>query len=169
MSTPPPMSIDEVNHLDATSFSILFGDVAEHSPWVAERAWPKRPFRSVDDLHAAMAAEVDAASLDEQLLLLRAHPDLGARAKMSDASASEQSGAGLDSLTHDEFERLRRLNAVYRETFAFPFLYAVKGGTKHDILKALEGRLSSSREEELAEALRQVSRIARFRLQELIA
>ncbi|MCM3880805.1 MAG: 2-oxo-4-hydroxy-4-carboxy-5-ureidoimidazoline decarboxylase [Vicinamibacterales bacterium] len=163
------MTLAEVNALDRAGFVKEVGWVFEHSPWVAERAWPRRPFRSVDDLHAALAAEVDAASPDEQLLLLRAHPDLGARAKMSDASASEQSGAGLDSLTHEEFERLRRLNAVYHETFAFPFLYAVKGGTKHDILKSLEGRLSSSRDEELAEALRQVSRIARFRLQELIA
>ena len=88
---------------------------------------------------------------------------------MSDASTNEQASAGLDSLTSEECERLRRLNAAYRDTFGFPFLYAVKGSTKHDILKALEARLPSSREQELAEALRQVARIARFRLEELIS
>ncbi len=79
---------------------------------------------------------------DEQLALLRAHPDLGAaRRAMSDASSREQAGAGLDALTRDELERLRTLNAAYREKFGFPFLYAVKGSTKHDILNALERRL----------------------------
>jgi 2-oxo-4-hydroxy-4-carboxy-5-ureidoimidazoline decarboxylase len=163
------VTLPEVNALDRAGFVTQIGWVFEHSPWVAARAWAKRPFRTLDALHEALTAEVEAASLDEQLALLRAHPDLGTRAKMSGASASEQSGVGLDSLTHEEFERLRRLNDAYREKFAMPFLYAVKGSTKHDILRALEGRLGSSREEEFAEALRQVSRIARFRLQELIA
>jgi 2-oxo-4-hydroxy-4-carboxy-5-ureidoimidazoline decarboxylase len=87
---------------------------------------------------------------------------------MSNASAREQAGAGLDSLTPEELTRLQRFNAAYREKFGFPFLYAVKGSTKHDILKALEARISAGHEEELAEALRQIVRIARFRLEALI-
>jgi 2-oxo-4-hydroxy-4-carboxy-5-ureidoimidazoline decarboxylase len=145
------------------------GWVFEHSPWVAERAWIEKPFASVDDLHRAMAAAVTAATPEEQLSLLRAHPDLGARASLSTASATEQAGAGLDHLTPEEFEHLRRLNSAYRDKFGFPFLYAVKGSTKHDILKALEARLPASREREMAEALSQVARIARFRLEELIS
>jgi OHCU decarboxylase len=162
------VTLDEVNVCDRAAFSQRVGWVFERSPWIAERAWARKPFRSVDELHAEMTAQIDAASLDEKLALLQAHPDLGARMKMSDASTSEQAGAGLDDLTHEEFERLRALNAAYRDRFGFPFLYAVKGSTKHDILRALEARLRSSRDQELAEALRQVARIARFRLEELI-
>ena len=87
---------------------------------------------------------------------------------MTDASASEQSGAGLDSLTVDEFERLQQLNQAYRTKFGFPFLFAVKGSTKHDVLAALAGRLSATPDHELAEALRQVCRIAWFRLQDVV-
>jgi 2-oxo-4-hydroxy-4-carboxy-5-ureidoimidazoline decarboxylase len=163
------VTLDDVNAFEREVFVERVGWVFEHSPWIADRAWAKKPFRSLGELHDAMTAEVDAASVDEQLSLLRTHPDLGSRAKMSEASTSEQAGVGLDSLTPEEFERLHRLNTAYRDKFGFPFLYAVRGSTKHDILRALESRLPSSREQELAEALRQVARIARFRLEELIA
>jgi 2-oxo-4-hydroxy-4-carboxy-5-ureidoimidazoline decarboxylase len=163
------MTLREVNASDRPRFVEKVGWVFEHSPWVAERAWIEKPFASVDDLHRAMAAAVTAATPEEQLSLLRAHPDLGARASLSTASATEQAGAGLDHLTPEEFEHLRRLNSAYRDKFGFPFLYAVKGSTKHDILKALEARLPASREREMAEALSQVARIARFRLEELIS
>jgi len=163
------MTLREVNASDRPRFVEKVGWVFEHSPWVAERAWIEKPFASVDDLHRAMAAAVTAATPEEQLSLLRAHPDLGARASLSTASATEQAGAGLDHLTPEEFEHLRRLNSAYRDKFGFPFLYAVKGSTKHDILKALEARLPASREREMAEALGQVARIARFRLEELIS
>jgi 2-oxo-4-hydroxy-4-carboxy-5-ureidoimidazoline decarboxylase len=163
------VTLAEVNASERSRFVEEVGWVFEHSPWVAERAWTRRPFASLDELHRVMAAEVAAASTDEQLSLLRAHPDLGTKARVSNASRTEQAGAGLDHLTADEFERLDRLNVSYRDKFGFPFLYAVKGTTKHDILKALEARLSATREQELAEALRQVARIARFRLEELIS
>ena len=153
--------------LDRQRFVDAVGRVFEHSPWVAERASAHRPFASVCALHEAMIREVAAAGADEQLALLRAHPDLGAKARMTSASASEQSGAGLDQLTPAEFDALIRLNTAYRDTFGFPFLYAVKGSTKHDILKALERRLASNRGDELGEALRQVYRIAGFRLEEM--
>ncbi len=110
-----------------------------------------------------------SASVGEQLALLRAHPDLGTRARMTEASTGEQAAAGLDSLTAEEFDRLHRLNAAYRLKFGFPFLFAVKGSTKAVILEALERRLAARDEDELAEALRQVFRIARFRLESAIA
>jgi OHCU decarboxylase len=163
------VTLDEVNACDRAGFVSRVGWVFEHSPWIAERAWARKPFRSLDELHAEMTAQMAAATLDERLSLLRAHPDLGTRIKMSDASTNEQAGAGLDSLTPEEFQRLRGLNAEYRDKFGFPFLYAVKGSTKRVILKALVDRLPSSRDQELAEALRQVARIARFRLEELIS
>jgi 2-oxo-4-hydroxy-4-carboxy-5-ureidoimidazoline decarboxylase len=163
------MTLVEVNACDRARFVEKIGWVFEHSPWVAERAWMKKPFASLGDIHRAMTAEVSAASPEEQLSLLRAHPDLGARGALSAASATEQAGAGLDQLTPEEFERLRHLNSAYRDKFGFPFLYAVKGSTKHDILKALEARLPASPEREMTEALTQVARIARFRLEELIS
>lgn len=162
------MTIDDVNSRDRSGFVEAVGWVFEDSPWVAERAWALRPFHTVDALHDAMVSEVASATAEEQLALLRAHPDLGARAKMSDASTVEQMRAGLDNLTRPELERLTALNAAYRDKFGFPFLYAVRGATKEDILYALEKRLPAPREAELEEALRQVYRIARFRLEGLL-
>ena len=162
------MTLGELNASDRDRFVDALGWIFEHSPWVAERAWKQRPFSDVDALHAAMTAEVAAAPRDEQVRLLRAHPDLGTRVRMSDASVGEQAGAGLDRLTAAEFERLQRLNTAYRERFGFPFLLAVRGSTKHEILDALEQRLGRAREEEFAEALRQVYRIARFRLENVV-
>jgi 2-oxo-4-hydroxy-4-carboxy-5-ureidoimidazoline decarboxylase len=162
------MTVAELNALDRERFVDALGWVFEHSPWVAARAWERRPFRDIDGLHSAMTAEVSAATRDEQVRLLRAHPDLGARARMSDASVGEQAGAGLDRLTAVEFERLQRLNTAYRDRFGFPFLFAVKGSTKDQILDALEERLGRAGDEEFAEGLRQVYRIARFRLEDIL-
>ena len=159
------MNIDELNHLSKKEFVEKLGWIYEGSPWVAERAWAHGPFASLDALHAAMVAEVEHASTDEQLALLRAHPDLGTRVKMSGASVSEQSGAGLDHLTPEEHQELIQLNTGYRDEFGFPFLMSVKGCTKDDILKNLRERVAGSREEEFRTALEQVFRIARHRLE----
>ena len=161
-------TIDDLNGTDRASFLQAVGWVFEGSPWVAERAWDLRPFASLDALHDAMIATVAAATMVEQLDLLRAHPDLGARVAMTEASTREQSGVGLDTLARDDVDRLQALNKAYREKFGFPFLYAVKGGTKQDVLNALERRLTSARDAEHKEALRQVYLIARFRLEEVV-
>ena len=162
------MTLDQLNTGDRDGFVGALGWIFEHSPWAAERAWRRRPFASVEALHRALFEEVVASSPEEQLALLRAHPDLGSRARMTPASTGEQTGAGLDRLTPDEFDRLVELNTAYREKFGFPFLFAVKGRTTHDILAALAVRLRASRDDEVAEALRQVSRIAWFRLQDVV-
>jgi 2-oxo-4-hydroxy-4-carboxy-5-ureidoimidazoline decarboxylase len=162
------MTLDELNASDRDGFVAALGAIFEDSPWAAERAWRHRPFASVEALHRAMIVEVSASSRDEQLALLRAHPDLGTRARMTEASAGEQAGAGLDRLTPDEFDRLQQLNATFREKFGFPFLFAVKGSTKHQVLAALAARLPASLDEEFEEALQQVFRIAWFRLQDAV-
>ncbi|MGP0070643.1 MAG: 2-oxo-4-hydroxy-4-carboxy-5-ureidoimidazoline decarboxylase [Bryobacteraceae bacterium] len=154
--------------MDRLGFVAAIGWVFEHSPWVAERAFDARPFANLDALHAAMIQQVDRATPAECLELLQAHPDLGARARLSAASSNEQSGAGLDGLTPVDFEQLQRLNTAYRARFGFPFLLAVKGSTKHDVLRALQARMEATPEDEYREALRQVYRIARFRLEGLI-
>jgi 2-oxo-4-hydroxy-4-carboxy-5-ureidoimidazoline decarboxylase len=146
--------------LDRQALVARFSAVFEHSPWVAERAWARRPFASFDRLHAAMVESMRAATPVEQLSLLRAHPDLGARMNMSETSVAEQASAGLDRLRPDDFQRLQQLNTDYRAKFAFPFLFAVKGSRPDQILEAVRT--------EFDEALRQVARIARFRLEETL-
>ena len=163
------MTLATLNKCDQRQFIDAVGWVFEHSPWVAERAWQNRPFASVDALHDAMTQEMFAAAPAKQLTLLRAHPDLGARARMSDASTTEQSGAGLDSLTPFQYERLRAQTSEYGRRFGFPFLYAVKGSTIDEILAALDERMASDPAAEFNEALRQVMRIARFRLDATVA
>jgi len=152
--------------MDRETFVAALGGVFEHSPWVAERAWPRRPFAGVEALHQAMVEQVVGALLEEQTALIRAHPDLGTRARMSSASSGEQAGAGLDNLTLEEYEQLHRLNSAYREKFSFPFIYVVKGSTRQDILSALERRLSNDPAAEHAMALAQIYRIAQNRLEE---
>jgi OHCU decarboxylase len=161
---PFSLTLDAINALDQQRFVAALGWLFEHSPWVAERAWKARPFSSIDALHAAMVSVVATAESKEQLALICAHPDLGARAKMTDASIGEQAGAGLDQLTSGEFELLQSLNSAYRLKFGFPFIYAVKGAGKHEILHALEQRLSCDAASERKTALEQIGRIAWFRL-----
>jgi len=163
------MTIGDLNALDREGFVAALGWIFEDSPWVAERTWTARPFANLDALHAAMVGQLIRATREEKLALLCAHPDLGTRARISPASTDEQAGAGLDQLTPQEFEFLQEMNSAYRKKFGFPFLYAVKGSTKHDILRALQLRLGASPEEEFEEALRQVQRIARFRLLESVS
>jgi 2-oxo-4-hydroxy-4-carboxy-5-ureidoimidazoline decarboxylase len=171
------VTVAELNAAGRDAFVGTVGWVFEHSPWVAERAWEHRPFASCAILHETMTRVVADADRSEQLALLRAHPDLGTRFRtagsfgggpITDASAREQSGAGLDRLTRDDFDRLDQLNAAYRDRFGFPFLFAVSGSTPARIIEALESRLPRTYDEELLEALRQVARIARFRLEGLL-
>ena len=161
------MTLAEINGLDREGLVKQLGWVFEHSPWVAEAAWDAAPFASIEELHGAMTAAVAAAPVERQTELIRAHPDLGARARMSSASVGEQAGAGLDRLTADEYARLQELNSAYRERFGFPFIYAVKGSGKHEILRALTERLSETVEAEHSCALEQIYRIAQFRLEDL--
>jgi len=161
------MTLDDLNSLSQSAFIDQLGWVFEDSPWVAERAYHRRPFAGLDALHAAMRDAVEAASRDEQLELLLTHPDLGAKLQLSAASLSEQTGAGLHQLSEDETGMLRQFNSDYRRKFGFPFIYAVKGSPAHDILMAMQIRLDNTPDEEFHEALYQVYRIAYFRLEQV--
>jgi 2-oxo-4-hydroxy-4-carboxy-5-ureidoimidazoline decarboxylase len=160
------MTLRELNALtdngDRDAFVAAIGWVFEDSPWVAQRAWDARPFASMEALHQEMVRQVQSATRDEQLALLRAHPDLGTRARMSAASTNEQAGARLDQLTPQECDELQK----YRNKFGFPFLFAVKGSSKGDIMEALRRRVAADVEAEVAEALAQVYQIAWFRLED---
>jgi 2-oxo-4-hydroxy-4-carboxy-5-ureidoimidazoline decarboxylase len=162
------VTLGELNASTKDEFVQAIGWVFENSPWVAERAWRRCPFSSFDDLSTKMIREVQTAKEGEQLALLRAHPDLGTRAKVSASSAAEQSGAGLDQLSTKEFDLLQRLNGEYRKKFGFPFLFAVKGSDKTTIIDALRRRVTSTPEQEFQVALGHVFRIARFRLEDTV-
>lgn len=144
-------------------FLARYGGVYEHSPWVAEACWPPP-----EDLVGAMRAVVDAAPRERKLALIRAHPELASRAKMAEASVKEQAGVGLDQCTPAEFEAFQRLNAAYNARFGFPFIYAVKGATRAEILAAFEARLRNDPEIEFETAIAQIHRIAGFRLADLL-
>lgn len=163
------LTMTDINAMPLGQFMNELGWIFENSPWVAEAAWNSRPFANIDRLHAAMIDSVQHASRDRQLALLRAHPDLGLRGRISAASQSEQSGAGLDQLTPDDHNNLVSLNQAYRDKFGFPFLLAVKGSSGDQILSALEQRLHSPQDSEFLEALSQVYRIAGFRLLDTVA
>jgi 2-oxo-4-hydroxy-4-carboxy-5-ureidoimidazoline decarboxylase len=163
------LTIENLNRGDRAAFVGALGDVYEHSPWVAERAWSERPFSSVEDLHDSMARTVRDASREEKLELLRAHPDLGERTEMTDASEGEQAAAGLDELSPEQYETFERLNGTYRERFGFPFVMAVSGERPDAIQEAMEARIEHSRSEEFRTALDEVGTIAGLRLEEILA
>jgi 2-oxo-4-hydroxy-4-carboxy-5-ureidoimidazoline decarboxylase len=163
------MTLAEVNAMAGSAFVERFGDVAEHSPWVAERAETQRPFVRVDAMVAAFQAAIRDAPEARQLDLILAHPDLAGRAAMAEESRREQAGAGLDQLSTDEFARFTDLNSRYRERFGIPFILAVKGADKHQILDNFAARLGNDRDTELAIALEQVCRIVGFRIAERVS
>ncbi len=158
-----------VNSLDIEAFSARLGGIFEHSPWVARAAYAVRPFPSIAVLHATMVSVVAHSGPDRQLALLRAHPELARPASLTAASASEQGGMGLDRLNAEEAALFDARNAAYREKFGFPFIIAVRGQKdRAAILAAMTARLDHTAEEEIAAALAEVAKIARFRLDDLI-
>ncbi len=166
------LTVAVLNALDAAGFAERLGHVFEHAPWVARRVADRRPFASREALHRAMVAVIGEAGEDEHLALLRGHPDLAGRAaiagQLTADSTKEQAGAGLDRLTAAEYDRFHALNRAYREKFGFPFIVAVKGLTKNDILATYEKRVGNDRAAELRTALEQVGRIGSFRLADIV-
>ncbi len=166
------LSLAAVNALDRAGFVAALGGVFEHSPWVAEAVWPARPFATVGALHRAMVEAVANAGRARQIALIRAHPELAApedrAAPLTDFSRAEQAGAGFDAADEDERRRQAALNARYRARFGFPFVIAVRGRGRAEILAALEARLENDRESEIATALDEIAQIAAFRLNDLL-
>ncbi|HLT77105.1 MAG TPA: 2-oxo-4-hydroxy-4-carboxy-5-ureidoimidazoline decarboxylase [Ferrovibrio sp.] len=164
-------TLAELNAMSEADFVAALGDIFEHSPWVPQRAAAKRPFSSLDSLHGAMVDVMWAASEDEKLALLRAHPQLAGReadaGTLTAHSTSEQDSVGLTRLTPEEKQRIVALNAAYLERHGFPFIIAVKLRTKSQIFAEFERRLANDREKEFATALCEVGKIARLRLEAL--
>ena len=162
-------SLDAINAMSPVAFLAAFGDVAEHSPWVAREAAAFRPFARREDMIGHFEAALRGANRDAQLALIRAHPDLANKAKLTADSTKEQAGAGLASLTPEEFARFTELNTAYKQRFGFPFIFAVKGATKQMILKSFEARIGNSLDAEFETAIAQICRIFRFRLEDRVA
>lgn len=172
MSTQP-LTLAAVNRMDEDAFVASFGDIAEHSPWVAKVAERARPYLDRTAMVAAFVEAVGEAEQEAQLALLREHPDLAGRAaiagELAPESRNEQTGAGLDRMTAEEYDRFSRLNATYRDRHGIPFILAVKGATKDQVLAAFEARLDNPADIEFATALTQVQRIIRFRLEDRVS
>ncbi|WDZ75626.1 2-oxo-4-hydroxy-4-carboxy-5-ureidoimidazoline decarboxylase [Ensifer adhaerens] len=159
---------------DRDAFVARFGGVFEHSPWVAERAFDRAAAAGLmaGNVHSALCQAFRAALPREKLAVLRAHPDLAGKlavaGKLTADSTAEQASAGLDRLTSEEHQRFTALNDAYTKKFGFPFIIAVKGLTKGQILAAFESRIDNSPEEEFETACAQVEKIARLRLQSML-
>jgi len=157
-----------VSELSQAEFAQALDGIFEHSPWIAERTWQRRPFADAVTLSEALAQTLMAASQAEQLALIKAHPELAGKAaiagELTAESAGEQAGARLDACTPEEFARLHALNAAYRERFGFPFILAVRGLDRKTIIERFAQRVACEPAEEFAEALRQIVRIASLRL-----
>ncbi len=155
--------------MDTHDFIARYGAVYEHSPWVAEKvAIIASDLRSVERIADLMADCVDNADIDTQLALIRAHPDLAGKAQIAGEltvdSTAEQSSAGLDQCSRVEYEKFQALNDAYKDKFGFPFVMAVRGSTRGQILDAFSARLKNDYEVEFETALAEIHKIARLRL-----
>ncbi len=162
------------SQLSREAFVAAFADIYEHSPWVAEKAYDLGLDSSVDQietLHQRMSDILLSADHASQLALINAHPDLAGKAavqgQLTEASTNEQAGAGIHQSTAEEFQRFTELNEAYKAKFAFPFIMAVKGSDRHQILAAFETRIHNPADVEFKCALAEINKIALFRLLQL--
>ena len=167
-----PVALSQLNNESLEGFIAACGRLFEHSPWVAARTWPRRPFASLAALHEELVSTMGRAGHDEKVALIRSHPDLVGRlaagSALSAESAQEQAAAGLDSLSQEDAERFTEYNKEYKEKFGFPFVICARENKKEAILRAFPRRLAQSREQEIATALSEIAKIAWLRLQDAV-
>ncbi len=165
-------SLSVLNDLDRPAYTAALAHLFEHSPWVADETWPRRPFRDAAHLHAQLCATMRAADPARQLALIRAHPDLAGRLaqqnQLTPESAREQTVAGLSQLGANELASFQNLNAAYRARFGFPFIICARLNARPAILAAMQTRLANTPAEEHATALCEIEKIARLRLDDLL-
>ncbi|MGI8650248.1 MAG: 2-oxo-4-hydroxy-4-carboxy-5-ureidoimidazoline decarboxylase [Rubrobacter sp.] len=165
-------TLAEINAMSHDEFVKRFGSLYEGSPWVAQGAVKDRPFENAEELHAAFERVVEAASDEERLTLIQAHPDLAGKAavsgKLTDESAREQASAGLNRLMPGEFDAFTRMNREYEERFGIPMIVCVREHSKESMLRQAEERLGNSYEEEIRVALGEIAKITHLRLLEIV-
>jgi OHCU decarboxylase len=165
-----PVDLAKVNRMNAREFLDAFGGVFEHSPWVAARAWQRRPFDSIEGLFREMQDAVHEAKPEAQLELIRAHPELaGKQGPLTSDSSSEQARLGFLSLERGHFEQMGELNRTYRQRFGIPCIVALKlHASRASVMAEMQRRLGNTVQAEIATALEQIGHIARGRLEKIV-
>ena len=164
------MSVESnLNNLNQGKFISLFGVIFEKTQWIAEKLFDLKPFNNKEDLINKMIKIYESSSKDEILNILRSHPKLAVEKKLTEYSNQEQSRANLKNCTQEEFDEFTKLNSEYEKKFGFPFIMAVKGKDKIEILNNFRQRINNNIEFEFEESKKQVKKIAQFRLDELFA
>lgn len=166
------MDMVQLNAADRDTFTAALGHLFEHSPWVAEAAWERRPFRDASHLHVELCAAMRAAPREKQLALIRAHPDLAGRLaqqnRLTAESTREQASAGLNQLSVAELAEFQQLNAAYLTRFEFPFIICARLSNKAAILTAMQARAGNTPEQEFQTALAEIEKIAQLRLNDVL-
>jgi 2-oxo-4-hydroxy-4-carboxy-5-ureidoimidazoline decarboxylase len=162
------MNLSQLNGMKQDEFVAVLGGIFEDTPSIAQQAWDQRPFANGEDLYQCMVEIMNKMTVEEQVVLMRSHPNLGSKVRMAEVSVKEQAGVGLDQLTRVEYQQFQELNQAYQKRFGFPFIAAVKNHTKPSILEAFQTRLGNSLEAERSQALAEIAQIARFRLDEML-
>ena len=160
-------TIDNINDLNKSDFLSIFGNVFEKTESVAQEAFETKPFKDFEDIINKMLTIYENYKQDKILEILNAHPELAVAKKMTSESISEQASAKLNECSYDEYEEFKKLNIEYKRKFNFPFIIAVKGKDKYEILKNFRQRILNDVESEFLEAKKQVKKIATFRLNEI--
>jgi len=161
---------NKIEKLSETEFTEVFGNIFENANWVAKRLYEQKPFRNFQDLSKKMINIFESADYQDKLKILNSHPDLADKAKIGTLTADsnkEQNSAGLDQCTEKEFNQFKNLNFEYKNKFGFPFILAVKGKKKSEILLNFQKRVLSNKKDEFSEGISQVIKIAGLRLEEL--
>jgi len=161
-------TIDNINDLNKTDFLSIFGNVFEKTESVASEAFESKPFKNLEDIMFKMLNIYESYKKDKILEILNAHPELAVAKKMTSESITEQASVKLNECSNEEYEEFKRLNSEYKKKFNFPFIIAVKGKDKKEILNNFRQRISNGVEDEFLEAKKQVKKIATFRLNEII-
>ena len=162
------IDIKKINSLDKSEFLSIFGNVFEKSKWISEKVFDKKPFKNLVSFVSEIIGIYENSDNETILEILNLHPELAVEKKLTADSEVEQSKANLKQCTLEEFDEFKKLNIEYKKKFNFPFIIAVKGKNKNDILNYFRERINNSLEEEFLEAKKQVKKIATFRLEEII-
>ena len=162
------ISLEKINNLNKSDFLTIFGNVFEKSEWISEKVFDLRPFKNFEDLFSKIIGIYENSDKKIILKILNSHPELAVEKKLTTNSKNEQKNANLNECTNDEYNEFKKLNIEYKKKFDFPFIIAVKGKNKDEILNYFRERIKNSLDEEFFEAKKQVKKIATFRLEEII-
>jgi OHCU decarboxylase len=161
-------SVDKVNKLSKSDFISIFGNVFEKTDWIAEKTYALKPFNNFQELFSKMMEIFENSKKENHLEILNAHPDLVVEKQLTDDSRKEQNNASLNQCSDQEFKEFKKLNEEYKKKFRFPFIVAVKGKNRKEILNNFRQRITNNINLEFEEAKEQVKKIANFRLSEII-